>query len=82
MLFTKILTRNIKPIGATVYDNAFDIFCVEIIEQRIVGNKEILLLRDLVIEFIKIVQKLMAFRLRFLDIDVKSTTWDTRTLHR
>ena len=58
MLFTNILTRNIKPIGATVYDNAFDIFCVEIIEQRIVGNKEILLLRDLVIEFIKIVQKL------------------------
>ncbi|CAB4027774.1 Hypothetical predicted protein [Paramuricea clavata] len=29
--------------SATVYDNAFDIFCAEIIEERIVGNKEILL---------------------------------------
>ena len=58
MLFTKILTRKIKPIAATVYDNAFDIFYVEIIEQRIVGNKEILPLRDLLVEFIKIVEKL------------------------
>ena len=56
--YTKILTRKIKPIGATVYDNAFDIFCVEIIEQRIVDNKEIQLLRDFLVEFIKIVKKL------------------------
>jgi hypothetical protein len=29
--YTKILTRKIKPIGATVYDNAFDIFFADIV---------------------------------------------------
>ena len=42
--YTKILTRKHKPVGPTVFDSAFDSFCAEVIEKRIVGGKEIVLL--------------------------------------
>ena len=45
--YTKCVTRNNKNIinkGPTLYDNAFDEFCIQFIKKRIIKNNEILLL--------------------------------------
>jgi hypothetical protein len=42
--YTTCLLRERKIIGPTLYDKAFDEFCLEIIEKRIIKNKEVLLL--------------------------------------
>ena len=39
------------------YDKAFDVFCAEIIDKRIIGNKEIMMLSYLNQRFIEYVRK-------------------------
>ena len=55
--YTKCLTRNPKDldIGTTLYDDAFEKFCIEVIEKRIIENNEILLLGYLLKKFISCV---------------------------
>ena len=43
-MYTKILTRTPKIKGPTLYDKAFDIFCEEVVEERIKNGGEVLLL--------------------------------------
>ena len=53
--YTKCVTRNNQNIinkGPTLYDNAFDEFCIQFIEKRIIKNNEILLLGYLLKKFI------------------------------
>lgn len=38
--YTKILTRKIKPIGATVYDNAFDIFVLKLLKKELLVTRK------------------------------------------
>lgn len=55
--YTKCLSK--KPsqdLGPTLYDEAFDNFCSQIIEKRIINNKEILLLGYLLKKFISCVK--------------------------
>jgi hypothetical protein len=51
---------NAKPVDVgqecSIYDKAFDIFSVDIIENRIIANKEILLLSYLLKIFIELVR--------------------------
>ena len=54
--YTNFLRRKPKTIGPTMYDKAFDEFCVQIIEKRIIGNNEVLLLGYLLKKFIGCVQ--------------------------
>ena len=55
--YTKCLTRNENTIeGPTLYDSAFDQFCIEVIEKRIIKNNEILLLGYLLKKFTSCVQ--------------------------
>ena len=56
--YTKCVTRHNKNIinkGPTLYDNAFDEFCIQFIEKRIIKNNEILLLGYLLKKFISCV---------------------------
>ena len=56
--YTKCVTRNNQNIinkGPTLYDNAFDEFCIQFIEKRIIKNNEILLLGYLLKKFISCV---------------------------
>ena len=57
-VYTKCVTRNNKNIinkGPTLYDNAFDGFCIQFIEKRIIKNNEILLLGYFLKKFISCV---------------------------
>ena len=56
--YTKCLSNKPRDIGPTLYDQAFDEFCMEVIEARILQNKEILLLSYLLKKFIRCVQKI------------------------
>ena len=56
--YTKCVSRNDKNIikkGQTLYDNAFDEFCIQFMEKRIIKNNEILLLGYLLQKFISCV---------------------------
>ena len=52
LAYTKFLSQKPKVTGPTLYDRAFDKFCVEIIEKRIIKNNEVLLLSYLLKKFI------------------------------
>lgn len=54
--YTNFLRRKPKIVGPTLYDKAFDEFCVQIIEKRILGNNEVLLLGYLLKKFISCVE--------------------------
>ena len=56
--YTKCVTRKEKgaPTVPTLYDKAFGQFCVQTIEKRIIENKEVFFLGQLLNEFIKCVQ--------------------------
>jgi hypothetical protein len=56
--YTACLLRERKIIGPTLYDKAFDKFCLEIIEKRIIKNKEVLLLGILLKRFTSCVQEI------------------------
>ena len=56
--YTACLLRERKIIGPTLYDKAFDKFCLEIIEKRIIKNKEVLLLGNLLKRFTSCVQEI------------------------
>ena len=56
--YTKCLSNKPRDIGPTLYDQAFDEFCMEVIETRILQKKEILLLSFLLKKFIGCVQKI------------------------
>ena len=56
--YTTCLLRERKIIGPTLYDKAFDEFCLEIIEKRIIKNKEVLLLGNLLKRFTSCVQEI------------------------
>ena len=53
--YTRCLSKKIKLVGPTLYDRAFDDFCLNVIEKRIIQNGEILLLSYLLKEFTKCV---------------------------
>ena len=56
--YTKCLTRNTKNIdnmGPTLYEKAFEEFCIQFIEKRIIKNNEILLLGYLLKKFVSCV---------------------------
>ena len=57
-MYTKCVSRKEKAVAVepTLYDKAFDQFCTQFIEKRIIENKEVLFLRQLLNEFIKCVQ--------------------------
>jgi hypothetical protein len=57
-MYTKCVSRKQKAVAVepTLYDKAFDQFCAEIIEKRIIENKEVVFLGQLLNEFIKCVQ--------------------------
>ena len=46
--------QDVEPSG---YDKAFDVFCTQIIDKRIIGNKEIMMLSYLNQRFIEYVRK-------------------------
>ena len=50
--YTKCLSNRPTEIGNTTYDKAFDKFCSEVIEERILRNKEVLLLSFLLKRFV------------------------------
>jgi hypothetical protein len=52
------ITKNVpsQDLGPTLYDEAFDNFCSQIVEERIIHNKEILLLSYLLKKFISCVK--------------------------
>ena len=54
--YTKCLTRKPKIVGPTLYDKAFDVFCLQVIEKRMIQNNEVLLLTYLLKKFISCVQ--------------------------
>ena len=56
--YTKCLSNKPRDLGPTLYDQAFDDFCMEVIETRIIKNKEILLLSFLLKKFLGCVQKI------------------------
>lgn len=56
--YTKCLSNKTSNIGPTLYERAFDDFCLQIIERRIIENKEILLLGYLLKKFISCVQEI------------------------
>ena len=45
--YTKCVSNKSRDPGPTLYDRAFEEFCTRIIEPRIIKNKEILFLSDL-----------------------------------
>ena len=49
--YTKCLTRKPKIVGPTLYDKAFDEFCVKVIEKQIIQSNKVLLLTDLLKKF-------------------------------
>ena len=53
--YTRCLSKKTKLVGPTLYDRAFDEFCLNVIEKRIIQNGDILLLSYLLKEFIKCV---------------------------
>ena len=61
--YTKVLSniKNTKPpvTEPTVYDKAFDLFCLNFMEKRIIHNRELLLLSYLLKKFIGIVNGLL-----------------------
>ena len=56
--YTRCLFKKTKLVGPTLYDRAFEEFCLNVIENRIIQNGNILLLSYLLKEFIKCVQSL------------------------
>ena len=54
--YTKCLTRKPKIVGPTLYDKAFDVFCLQVIEKRMIQNNKVLLLTYLLKKFISCVQ--------------------------
>ena len=54
--YTKCLTRKPKIVGPTLYDKAFDEFCVKVIEKQIIQSNKVLLLTDLLKTFISCVR--------------------------
>ena len=54
--YTKCLTRKPKIVGPTLYDKAFDEFCVQVIEKQLIQNNKVLLLTDLLRKFISCVR--------------------------
>ena len=56
--YTKCLSNKPRDSGPTLYDAAFEEFCTRIIDQRIIRNKEILLLNYLLKAFTSCVQEI------------------------
>ena len=56
--YTKCVSNKSRDPGPTLYDRAFEEFCTRIIEPRIIKNKEILFLSDLLRTFISCVQEI------------------------
>ena len=54
--YTKCLTRKPKIVSPTLYDKAFDEFCVQVIEKQLIHNNKVLLLTDLLRKFISCVR--------------------------
>ena len=51
------MTREKAETGPVVYDKAFDLFCVDIVQKRIIDDKEILLLSCLLKRFISYIKE-------------------------
>ena len=56
--YTKCLSNKTSNIGPTLYERAFDDFCLQVIERPIIENREILLLGYLLKKFIGCVQEI------------------------
>ena len=57
-MYTKVLTRTPKIKGPTLYDKAFDIFCKDVVEERIINRGEVLMLSYLLKKFISCVKSI------------------------
>ena len=71
--YTKCVSNKSRDPGPTLYDRAFEEFCTRIIEPRIIKNKEILFLSDLLKTFISCVQEI-----EHIDVPYQASRLKTR----
>ena len=52
--YTKYVTRETKDQSESKYEKSYDVFCKEVIETEIIGNKKIMYMKDILEKFVTI----------------------------